>query len=106
MSNLRKNQELIDKSSLEKDDGTFFAKIIGKEAESLENRKKSDINNEIISLYTKERNFNEYFVLIQDIHNVLLHCKDLTHKEKFELCTRERSHMKGYLREVLKRIFK
>ncbi len=106
MSYLRKNQELIDNSSLEKDDDTFFAKFIGREADPLENRKKSDIDNDIISLYTKERNFNEYFLLIQDIHNVLLHCKDLTYQEKFELCTRERSHMKGYLREVLKRIFK
>ncbi|MFX1257335.1 MAG: hypothetical protein ACFFAN_05725 [Promethearchaeota archaeon] len=58
---------------------------------------------DIYPLQINKRAQNEHFVLIQDIRNILLCCKDLTNEEKFELCTRERSHIKAYLKEVLKK---
>ncbi len=42
--------------------------------------------------------------LIEDIHNILLTCEDLTYIEKIELCSQERQHMKSYLKDVLNRV--
>ncbi|MFX1257332.1 MAG: hypothetical protein ACFFAN_05710 [Promethearchaeota archaeon] len=103
LSDLRKNQETIDNSSLENIDNTLITQSMSIEAFSLEQDKKGAVKRNIYPLQINKRARKEYFVLIQDICNILLHCKDLTNQEKFELCTRERSQIKAYLKEVLKK---
>ena len=95
---------MIDKSPLEDNNGIVIAKSINTEAFSIYNQEKVDIESDINQLQRKNGDLRDYFVLIQDIHNILLYCKDLSNQEKFELCTRERSHMKAYLKELLKKI--
>ncbi len=95
---------MIDKSPLEDNSGIVIAKSINTEAISFYNQENVGIESDINQLQRNKRDFNNYFILIQDIHNILLYCKDLSNQEKFEFCTRERSHMKAYLKELLKKI--
>ena len=95
---------MIDKSPLEDNSGIVIAKSINTEAFSIYNQEKVDIESDINQLQRSKRDLRDQSVLIQDIHNILLYCKELSNQEKFELCTREKSHMKAYLKELLKKI--
>jgi len=46
----------------------------------------------------------EYFNLINDIHEVLEHCDELTNDQKLEYRTSERFYMKQYLKHALVKI--
>ncbi|MFX1258314.1 MAG: hypothetical protein ACFFAN_10665 [Promethearchaeota archaeon] len=63
-------------------------------------------NNLLNSLLSEKKKeyFNESLELISDIHNILLNCEDLSNQDKLELCSRARSYMKSYLREILIRV--
>ncbi len=95
---------MIDKSPLEVNNGIIITKSISSEAISFYNQEKIGIESNINQLQRSKRDLRDQSVLIQDIHNILLYCKELSNQEKFELCTRERSHMKAYLKELLKKI--
>ena len=97
---------MIDNSSLESNNNNVITKSINKEEFSSDNQVKVVIESDINQLYRNKRDLKEHFVLIQDIHKILLYYKDLTHQEKFDLCSWERSHMKAYLKEILKKISK
>ena len=42
--------------------------------------------------------------MINDLHNVLKNCKDLSNDEKLEYCNSERHYMKEYLKHALLKI--
>lgn len=97
---------MIDNSLLENKNNNVLTKSIHKETYSPNEQSKENINNNINPLHGTKKGFNNHIVLIEDIHKILLYYKDLSNQEKFELCSRERSHMKAYLKEVLKKISK
>ena len=51
----------------------------------------------------KYNKFN-YLTLIEDIHNIIFNNKDLNRQERWDLCCRQRFHMKSYMTQILKRI--
>ncbi|MFX1392051.1 MAG: hypothetical protein ACFFAH_00620 [Promethearchaeota archaeon] len=97
---------MIDNSPLESISNNIPAKSINKEEFSSDNQAQVDIDSDGDQLYINKKDLKDHFILIQDIHKILLYYKDLTHQEKFDLCSRERTHMKAYLKEILKKISK
>ncbi|MFX1309970.1 MAG: hypothetical protein ACFE8C_09770 [Promethearchaeota archaeon] len=97
---------MINNSPLESNSENLLTKSINKEKLPSDNQGIVNIKFDFNQLYTNKRDLKNHFILIQDIHKILLYYKDLTHQEKFDLCSRERSHMKAYLKKILKKIIK
>ena len=51
-----------------------------------------------------EINKQDYLIMINDLHNLLKNCKDLSNNEKLEYCNSERHYMKEYLKHALIKI--
>jgi len=54
------------------------------------------------NVFRRENAKNEYLVILNDIHLILINYPNLTNNQKLDYCSSQRYYIKMYLKEVLK----
>ncbi|NVM34446.1 MAG: hypothetical protein HWN81_02550 [Candidatus Lokiarchaeota archaeon] len=94
------NNLIFDESAIFHD--YYLQKSINSESKSFISGLKKDFNLRLEE--TTESIIDNYFNMIKEIHFILKKSEDLTQKQKFDYCNRQRLFMKLYLHRISEKL--
>ena len=94
------NSLIFDESAIFND--YYLQKSINFESKSFINRLKKDFD--LKYEQTTKRIIDKHFNMIEEIHFILKNSENLTQKQKFDYCNRQRLFMKLYLHRISEKL--